>query len=210
MCVCCHREGTKEMDFLRLRFAAEGAFPPPPGPPATPFPAGFALKRGTGQKGRVWAGMGGGGGPLRLQRSGPQPPDVPPRRGDVEREKALRAASGPPPTSSPKEETYKERNNNIPIKRERKKELKLGGTAPEQGERSQHRSTATEFPMEESGKGGCFAIVGPPVLIPRRKHLERGLALRKRPQNTLPVGGNMNRSLVFPFLPNALLCMWGG
>lgn len=180
-------------------------------PPGHPFPGWICFETWHWAEGEGLGGDGGGGGgPLRLQRSGPQPPDVPPRRGDVEREKALRAASGPPPTSSPKEETYKERNNNIPIKRERKKELKLGGTAPEQGERSQHRSTATEFPMEESGKGGCFAIVGPPVLIPRRKHLERGLALRKRPQNTLPVGGNMNRSLVFPFLPNALLCMWGG
>lgn len=37
------------MDFLLQRFATEGAFPPSPGPPATPFPSGFALKRGTGE-----------------------------------------------------------------------------------------------------------------------------------------------------------------
>lgn len=37
------------MDFLLLRFATEGAFPPSPGPPATPFPSGFALKRGTAE-----------------------------------------------------------------------------------------------------------------------------------------------------------------
>lgn len=57
----CHREDIKEMAFLLLRFAAEGAFPPSPGPPATPFPSGFALKRGTALKGRVCAGEAGGG-----------------------------------------------------------------------------------------------------------------------------------------------------
>lgn len=50
------------MDFLLLRFATEGAFPPSPGPPATPFPSGFALKRGSAE-GEGSAGEAGGSWP---------------------------------------------------------------------------------------------------------------------------------------------------
>lgn len=50
------------MDFLLLRFATERAFPPSPGPPATPFPSGFALKRGTAE-GEGSAGEAGGSRP---------------------------------------------------------------------------------------------------------------------------------------------------